>query len=83
MPLSVLYFAWVRDAVGIDNEELDPPSDVSTVPELVRWLGSRDDKYAVLDGPKVRCALDQEFAAGNLSLAGVREVAFFPPVTGG
>jgi sulfur-carrier protein len=83
--MKALYFAWVRERVGRAEEELDPPSTVETVGELVAWLHERGEGYAqAFDKPvAVRAALDRVHARSDASIAGVKEVAFFPPMTGG
>jgi molybdopterin synthase sulfur carrier subunit len=83
--MKALYFAWVRERVGMAEEELNPPSTVETVGDLVSWLRERGDGYALaFDKPAaVRTALDRVHARSDASIVGVREVAFFPPMTGG
>jgi molybdopterin synthase sulfur carrier subunit len=83
--MKALYFAWVRERVGRAEEELDPPSTVETVGELVAWLRERGEGYAqAFDKPvALRAALDRVHARNDASIAGVKEVAFFPPMTGG
>lgn len=77
--MQVLYFAWVREALGMGEEQVDPPAEVRTVSDLIDWLG-----HAVLaDKAKLRAAVDQHFVGLDASIAGAREVAIFPPVTGG
>ncbi|WP_296422831.1 molybdopterin converting factor subunit 1 [Yoonia sp.] len=81
--MNVMYFAWVRERIGIPHETVD--SDAATVADLVAELVAREDRYAAAfaDVSALRVALDQELAAFDAPLAGVREVAFFPPMTGG
>ena len=81
--IDVLYFAWVRERVGIPREQLT--TQAATVSELVVELSAREDRYppAFADLSALRVAVDQELADFNAPLAGVREVAFFPPMTGG
>jgi molybdopterin synthase sulfur carrier subunit len=83
--LKVLYFAWVRERVGQPEEEVDPPAEVTTVAQLVEWLSGRGDEYAhAFANPKVvRAALDRTHVKPEAPLAGAREIAFFPPMTGG
>jgi sulfur-carrier protein len=83
--LKALYFAWVRERVGRAEEELDPPSTVRTVGDLVAWLAKRGEDYArAFEKPAaVRVALDRVHARGDASIKGAKEVAFFPPMTGG
>jgi len=81
--MQVLYFAWVRERIGVSREEID--SSAATVADLVAELSAREERYEVAfaDTSALRVALDQELAEFDAPLAGVREVAFFPPMTGG
>lgn len=81
--IDVLYFAWVRERVGLPREKID--TQAATVAELVDELRAREERYeaAFADLASLRVALDQELATFDAPLAGVREVAFFPPMTGG
>jgi molybdopterin synthase sulfur carrier subunit len=81
--MDVLYFAWVRERIGIPREVVD--SQAKTVTELVAELSAREERYALAfaDTSALRVALDQELSDFDASLDGVREVAFFPPMTGG
>jgi molybdopterin synthase sulfur carrier subunit len=83
--MRVLYFAWLREKIGKSEEDLALPPEVATVGALVEWLKARGPGYeAAFAAPKlVRCAVDQDFAAPDAVIAGAREIAFFPPVTGG
>jgi sulfur-carrier protein len=85
MALDILYFAWVREAVGRDGETVDPPADVTTIEALLDWLAESDPAHAAAfaDRPKLRAALDQRFVDLDAPIAGARELAIFPPVTGG
>jgi molybdopterin synthase sulfur carrier subunit len=81
----VLYFAWVRQKLGRGEEEVTPPAEVRTVRDLLNWLRGLDEAHAdaLADEAVLRVAVDQEHADLDTPLAGAREVAFFPPVTGG
>ncbi len=83
--MKALYFAWVRERVGRAEEELNPPPTVKTVGDLIAWLRERGEGYAnAFDKPTaVRAALDRVHARSDVSIKGVKEVAFFPPMTGG
>ncbi len=81
--MDVLYFAWVRERVGLPREAVE--TEAATVADLVAELSAREERYAVAfsDMAAIRVALDQELADLDAPLQGVREVAFFPPMTGG
>ncbi len=83
--MKILYFAWVRERVGVAEEDVTPPSGVDTVAALVDWLATRSDGHAAAfaERDKLRAAVDQAFVALDSPIAGAREVAIFPPVTGG
>lgn len=85
MALDILYFAWVRERVGLAEERVEPPQEVTTLSELADWLAGRSDGHAraFADRERLRAAIDQRFAALEEPIAGAREIAFFPPVTGG
>lgn len=81
--MDVMYFAWVRERIGLPKETVE--TSAATVADLVAELVAREDRYAAAfeDTSALRVALDQELADFDAPLAGVREVAFFPPMTGG
>ena len=83
--MTLLYFAWVRERIGRDSEEIALPANVETVAALLDWLRSRGDGYAqaLEDLSVIRVAVNQEFAAPDHAVADGDEVALFPPVTGG
>ena len=81
--IDVLYFAWVRERIGIQREQVS--TDAATVAELVEELRAREDRYAMAfsDLSALRVAVDQDLTDFDAPLKGAREVAFFPPMTGG
>lgn len=83
--MDVLYFAWVRESVGAGHETLDPPEAVRTVADLIGWLAERSPGHAEAfrEPARLRAAIDQRFVPLEAELAGAKEVALFPPVTGG
>jgi molybdopterin converting factor subunit 1 len=83
--MQVLYFAWLRQAVGVGEESVTPPEGVRTVGELVAWLQGRSEGHAKAFATMaaVRCAVNQDFATPETPVSPGDEVAFFPPVTGG
>ena len=83
--MKVKYFAWVRERIGKAEETIEPPADVHTVDDLIAWLSSRDEGYAhAFEKPKViRAAIDHAHVKPDAVISGAREIAFFPPMTGG
>lgn len=83
--MKMLYFAWVRERVGTGEETLDVPKDIATASALKAWLAARDEGYAYAfeDPAIIRVALDKTLVEDETPLAGAREAAFFPPMTGG
>ncbi|WP_055084853.1 molybdopterin converting factor subunit 1 [Jannaschia donghaensis] len=81
--MQILYFAWLRERIGIGREDVE--TNAATVADLIAQLRAREDRYdtAFSDMSAVRCAVDQVLVDLDASLAGAREVAFFPPMTGG
>jgi molybdopterin synthase sulfur carrier subunit len=79
------YFAWVRERIGRSEEDIEVPAAVRTVGDLVEWLRGRGEEYehALAEPAVIRVALDQVHAERSRSIAGAREVALFPPMTGG
>ena len=83
--MKIVYFAWVRERVGKTEEEVAPPRSVATIGELMRWLAQRGEEYAyAFENPKIiRAAIDRAHARTDTAIVGAREIAFFPPMTGG
>ncbi|WP_439123699.1 molybdopterin converting factor subunit 1 [Marivita sp.] len=81
--MNVLYFAWVRERIGLPKETVT--TEAETVADLVTELRAREDRYdlAFSDLSALRVAVDQELTDFDASIKGAREVAFFPPMTGG
>ena len=85
VPLTVLYFAWLRERTGTSQETVTPPACVRTVGELISWLAERSPGHAnaFANRRAVRCAVNQDFADPDTRVGPGDEIAFFPPVTGG
>jgi len=83
--MRLLYFAWVKEKVGHASEEVAIPENVATVAELIAWLKSRGPEFAnAFEREQViRAAIDQSHVRHDARIAAAREIAFFPPVTGG
>lgn len=85
MTVTLRYFAWVRERVGKTDETLALPPEVDSVERLIAWLSGRGEEYAyAFENPTViRAAIDRKHVPAQTSIAGAREIAFFPPMTGG
>ena len=85
MRVNLLYFAWVREKVGLGEETRDIPAEIETVAELIAWLRGQGAEYenAFARPEIIRAAIDQQHVPASTAIAGAREIAFFPPVTGG
>jgi molybdopterin synthase sulfur carrier subunit len=83
--VKLVYFAWVRERIGVEQEDVVLPATVRTTGELIAWLKDRGPGYAhALSEPRaIRMAVDKVHAPGDVAIAGAREVAIFPPMTGG
>ena len=85
MALDIAYFAWVRERMGVADETVDLPASVTDVGALVAWLAARDarGKIAFAEPQRIRAAIDGVMMGPDAPLSGAKEVALFPPVTGG
>jgi molybdopterin synthase sulfur carrier subunit len=83
--LKLVYFAWVRERIGRAEEEIVLPGEVRTVKDLLSWLKGRGEEYeiALEHDDVIRVAIDHEHVGHGETIAGAREIALFPPMTGG
>ena len=83
--MKLRYFAWVRERVGKPEEEIALPASVATIADLMDYLARQGEEYAhAFENPKViRAAIDRTHVRADAVIAGAREIAFFPPMTGG
>jgi len=83
--MKILYFAWVRERIGLAEEEIVLPKNIATVAELMAWLGSQGENYAAAfaNPISIRAALDHTHVKHDALIRNAREIAFFPPMTGG
>ena len=83
--MKLRYFAWIRERIGKDEEDVDLPEGVQNVTQLIAWLAGRDHGYAAAfaEPQVVRAAIDQEHVDHSTTVRGAEEIAFFPPMTGG
>jgi molybdopterin synthase sulfur carrier subunit len=83
--MKLSYFAWVRERIGKAEEEIEVPAHIATVKDLLGWLKERGEEYAHAfeQSEVVRAAIDRRHVRSDASIAGAREIAFFPPMTGG
>lgn len=84
-PIKLRYFAWVREAMGRAEEDVELPEGIATVRELIDWLKGRGPEYreAFRRAEVIRAAIDKAHVKPDAAISGAREIAFFPPVTGG
>ncbi len=85
MNLKLRYFAWVRERIGKPEEVIEVPPEIGTVGELMTWLASRGEEYshAFKNLNVIRAAIDQRHVRADAAIKNAREIAFFPPMTGG
>lgn len=83
--MKALYFAWLRERIGVAEEEIAPPAGVTTISELTAWLRGKGEGYdaAFANMRAIRVALDRTHVRNDAPLGDAREIAFFPPMTGG
>lgn len=83
--MKILYFAWLRERLGRDSDEVVPPNSVATIADLIEWLASRDEGFALATANRklIRAAIDDELVDHETPLQGAKTVALFPPMTGG
>ena len=84
-PVTLVYFAWVREKIGRAREDIALPASVATIADLIAFLRARGPEYesAFAKPDVIRAAINQTHVKAGASVAGAREIAFFPPVTGG
>ena len=85
MAIKIRYFAWVRERVGKPEEDIDVPAGIATVGDLMTWLAGRGEEYGyAFENPKViRAAIDRSHVKATAPIGAAKEIAFFPPMTGG
>ncbi len=85
MAITILYFSWIKEKIGTGEEQLTPPSSVTTISDLIGWLKEQSPAHtdAFTDVKQIRAALDQTHVPFETKIGSAGEIAFFPPVTGG
>lgn len=83
--MNIRYFAWLRQRTGVGQETVEPPESVTTVAQLIEWLGEKHPRFAEAcqAAGVVRCAVNKVYVERDAQISADDEVAFFPPVTGG
>ena len=83
--MKIRYFAWVRERLGKTDEEIELPPGIATVADLMAWLAKRGEEYAhAFENPRViRAAIDRSHVKPDARIDAAKEIAFFPPMTGG
>jgi molybdopterin synthase sulfur carrier subunit len=85
MALNIAYFSWIRERMGVADETVDVPAGIGDVGALIGWLAVRDARGALAfaEPHRIRAAIDGVMMGPDAPLSGARELALFPPVTGG
>lgn len=83
--MKILYFAWLRERLGRDNDHVTVPETVATVADLIGWLADHDEGFALATANRqlIRAAIDDELVDHDTPLGNAQTVALFPPMTGG
>lgn len=83
--MKILYFAWLRERMNIGSEDVSPPAEVATIDQLIDWKSASDESFALAfqDREIIRASIDDELVETDAKIEGAREIAFFPPMTGG
>ena len=83
--MNIEYFAWVKERLGKSEEQIEFPEEVRTIADIVEYLSASAPEYEATfsDLSRLRFAIDQEFAGIDAPINGCKELAVFPPVTGG
>lgn len=82
--MKLVYFAWVREQVGLGEETVELPDSIATIADLMAWLATRGDEYAIFENAHtLRAAINQEHVEHSEPIKGANEIAIFPPMTGG
>ena len=83
--MKLVYFAWIRERIGLEEEDITLPASITTIEELLTWQKERGDEYAAAfeETETIRVALDQFHAEHSDPIGPADEIAFFPPMTGG
>lgn len=83
--IKILYFAWLRERLGRDEDDVQPPEAIKTVADLIDWLAARDEGFALATQNRkiIRAAVDDQLVEHTAPIAGATTIALFPPMTGG
>ncbi len=83
--IKILYFAWLRERLNRDEQELSPPPEITNIAQLMDWMSENDEAIALAFEKRelIKTALNEEIVEHDTALAGARTIAFFPPMTGG
>jgi sulfur-carrier protein len=83
--MKILYFAWLRERLGRDSDDVNPPDSVATIADLIEWMSRHDEGFALAAANRklIRAAIDDELVDHETPLGDAKTVALFPPMTGG
>lgn len=83
--MKLVYFSWVRERIGVAEEEREPPDSIHMVADLIEWLIGHGENYAYAfeNAQVIRVAIDKQHVPHDAPIGNAKEIAFFPPMTGG
>ena len=83
--MVIKYFSWIKEHIGKSEEQIDLPSDITNVNQLINYLNEIDQKYNIIFKKKelIKIAVNKTYSSFDTNISNSDEIAFFPPVTGG
>ena len=83
--MVVKYFSWIKEHIGQSEEQIDLPSNITNVNQLINYLNEIDEKYNIIFEKKelIKIAVNKTYSSFDTNISNNDEIAFFPPVTGG
>ena len=83
--MVIKYFSWIKEQIGKSEEQINIPSDITNVNQLINYLNEKDTKYSLIFEKKelIKIAVNKTYSSFDAKISNEDEIAFFPPVTGG